>query len=123
MCNGCFDCGLTVGHIELFRYAKSLGNKVVVAINSDASVTRIKRKPILPLYERMLIVDELKSVDYVIFFEEDTPLELIKTIKPAIIVKGGDYKPEEVVGYGLAEIKIFPLIPCVSTTQKIISLR
>lgn len=120
--NGCFDGGLTLGHIECLKYAKSLGHKLVVGINSDNSVKRLKGKtrPIFKLDERMKIVAALECVDFVVSFEEDTPLEVIKKIKPEFVVKGGDdYRAEDVVGFGLAEVVICPTYNCLSTTDKI----
>ena len=129
--NGCFDL-LHVGHIELLRYAKSLGDYLVVGINSDSSVKKLKgpSRPINNQQNRKIILESIKFVDEVIIFEENTPLHLIKDIQPNIIVKGGDYKKEDVVGYefeklGLLEIKIFNYVPNNSTTKIIerISIR
>lgn len=119
--NGCFDAGLTSGHIECLKYAKSLGNKLVVGINSDDSVKRLKgdKRPILTINDRAKIVSALEYVDFVIAFNEDTPLNLIKRIHPKCVVKGGEYKPEDVVGYGISEICICPHYDCMSTTKKI----
>lgn len=119
--NGCFDAGLTQGHIECLKFAKKQGNKLVVALNSDSSVKRLKgeSRPIYSLNERMKIVASLEFVDYVTWFEEDTPLEVIKKIKPKKIVKGGDYQSEDVVGKEIAEIIIFNLEKCLSTTEKL----
>lgn len=119
--NGCFDAGLTPGHIECLKFAKKQGNKLVVALNSDASVQRLKgeNRPIYSLEERMKIVSSLEFVDYVTWFEEDTPYEIIKKIKPKKIIKGGDYKPEDVVGKEFAEVIIFNLENCLSTTEKL----
>lgn len=119
--NGCFDVGLTRGHVECLRFAKQQGDKLLVAVNDDASVRRLKgmERPILPLIDRMKIIASLECVDYVISFEEDTPLELIKKVSPEVIVKGGDYKPEDVVGGNLSKVIIFPTIDCISTTEKL----
>ena len=124
--NGCFDL-LHEGHIQLLRQAKALGGQLVVAVNSDDSVRRLKgeSRPIQDLQERMVILSSLEFVDYVVSFKEDTPLELIKNIKPNVIVKGGDYKPEEVVGYGemvfggMVKVVVLPLLPGKSTSIKI----
>ena len=118
--NGCFDGGLTAGHVECLKFAKQQGDKLVVAINSDASVKRLKgqERPFVPLDQRMNIVAALEFVDYVVSFEEDDPLELVKKIKPDIIVKGGDYNLKDVVGNELAEVRICPKYECLSTTQK-----
>lgn len=120
--NGCFDI-LHHQHINLFKYAKSIDprNKLVVAINDDNSVKRLKgnSRPITPLNERMEILACLETIDFVIPFSDDTPLELIKLCKPSCIVKGGDYKPKDVVGYDEVNGKvfIFPYKKGVSTTN------
>jgi len=97
--NGCFDI-LHVGHIRYLSEAKSLGDILVIGINSDKSVKELKgpSRPINSLSDRALILSELRYVDYVVSFEEQTPLELIKIIMPDILVKGGDYTVETVVG-------------------------
>ena len=118
--NGCFDL-IHEGHILSLKEAKKLGDKLVVALNTDSSIKRLKgeKRPIQSLEERMTIMAAMQYVDYVVSFNEDTPLEIIKTIKPEIVAKGGDYKPEDVVGYGLAEIVILPFLAGKSTTGKI----
>ncbi|ACV24353.1 D-glycero-beta-D-manno-heptose 1-phosphate adenylyltransferase [Methanocaldococcus fervens] len=121
--NGCFDI-LHRGHIEYLNKAKKLGDVLIVGINSDESVKKIKgdKRPIIPLYSRAYVLDNLKAVDFVVPFDEETPIELIKIIKPDVHVKGGDYKEEDlpeaeiVKGYG-GEIKIIPLIEGYSTTK------
>jgi D-beta-D-heptose 7-phosphate kinase/D-beta-D-heptose 1-phosphate adenosyltransferase len=120
--NGCFDAGLTPGHIECLRFAKNQGDKVVVALNSDDSVKRLKGKnrPVLNLDERISIISSLEFVDFVISFEEDTPENLINEIKPDVIVKGGDYTPEQVVGNEISEIMICPYKKSMSTTEKLV---
>jgi len=97
--NGCFDI-LHAGHADYLNKAKSLGDILVVGINSDASMRRIKgeKRPILPQQMRAYLLDNLKPVDYVVIFEEDTPLELIKAIKPDVLVKGADWDLERIVG-------------------------
>lgn len=122
--NGCFDLGLTRAHIEIIKFAKKQGDKLVVAVNSDASVSRLKgpTRPIMTLRDRMEILAGLEDVDYVVSFEEDTPLEIIKETVPKIIVKGGDYTPETTVGYGICKVIMAPHFDCISTTQKINSL-
>lgn len=97
--NGCFDI-LHAGHADYLNKAKSLGDILVVGINSDASVRRIKgeKRPILPQQMRAYLLDNLKPVDYVVIFEEDTPLELIKAIKPNVLVKGADWDLDRIVG-------------------------
>lgn len=120
MTNGCFDGGLTRGHIECLKFAKAQGDKLIVALNDDASVQRLKGKPrpFMTLEDRMAILASLEYVDFVVPFAEDTPLKLIQTIMPDLIVKGGDYKPEDVVGYGIVEVRLCPLSSCKSTSDK-----
>ena len=115
--NGCFDI-LHRGHFELFKYCKSLG-EVIVGINSDESIKRLKGKerPYFSLEDRVFALSCCKYVDKIIIFDEDTPYDLIKSLSPDIIVKGGDYKKEDVVGNNLAEVKIFQYIKGYSTTN------
>ena len=115
--NGCFDV-LHRGHVELLKYCKSLGH-VVVGLNSDDSIKRLKgpQRPFFCQEDRKFMLSSCKYVDEVIIFNEDTPYNLIKDIKPGIIVKGGDYKVEEVVGNKFAEVKIFNYIDGFSTTK------
>lgn len=116
--NGVFDI-LHTGHLKLLRYAKSLGRKLVVGINDDESVKRIKGKdrPINSVNERKETLLNLGFVDEVVVFNTDTPLEEIKKVRPDIIVKGSDYTVETTVGHELAEVKIFPLIEGHSTSK------
>jgi D-beta-D-heptose 7-phosphate kinase / D-beta-D-heptose 1-phosphate adenosyltransferase len=102
--NGCFDL-LHVGHLRYLEKARSLGDLLVVGVNSDSSVQSLKgpKRPILPLEERMEILSGLKCVDYVTSFEESTPLELIAFLKPHILAKGGDWSKETIVGRELVE--------------------
>ena len=115
--NGCFDI-LHRGHIELLRFCKTLG-VVVVGINSDESIKRIKGedRPIVHSDDRKVMLESLRFVDEVIVFVEDTPINLIKTLQPDIIVKGGDYSQESVVGSDLCEVIIFNYIDGYSTTK------
>ncbi len=120
--NGCFDL-LHPGHIHLIRQARILGNKLVVAINSDASVKRLKgdTRPILTQNDRSIILSALSSVDLIVIFEEDTPLNLIKILQPDILVKGSDYTPDTIVGRDIVEsyggkVCIVPLLEDYSTT-------
>ena len=116
--NGVFDI-LHVGHLKLLNYAKTLGNRLIVGINSDSSVKRLKGdlRPINDQDTRKESLLELGFVDDVIVFEEDTPLEAITKLEPDIIVKGGDYTFDTVVGNHLAKIVIFPIIEGHSTTR------
>jgi D-beta-D-heptose 7-phosphate kinase / D-beta-D-heptose 1-phosphate adenosyltransferase len=118
--NGCFDI-LHAGHIRLLEYCRSIGNRVVVGINSDDSVRRLKGydRPINTQDDRRELLMALRSVDEVIVFEEDTPIELIRSLQPDIIVKGGDYTPDQVVGFDLAEVRIFNFVDGKSTTATI----
>jgi rfaE bifunctional protein nucleotidyltransferase chain/domain len=102
--NGCFDL-LHPGHIYLLSQAKSLGEVLVVGVNSDASVKRLKgaQRPILSETERILLLSALEVVDYVTTFREDTPLELIRLLRPQVLVKGGDWNLEAVVGREVVE--------------------
>lgn len=97
--NGCFDI-LHRGHIEIFQKSKSLGDILIVGLNSDASVKMLKgnKRPIVNEDDRAVVVAALECVDYVCLFEEETPAEIIKQVKPDILVKGGDYKIEDIVG-------------------------
>lgn len=121
--NGCFDI-LHVGHIELLKYCKSFNYKLIVGLNSDASVKRLKgvKRPINNQEDRKKILESIKYVDEVIIFDDDTPIKLIEFIKPKIIVKGGDYIKEQVVGFGLAEVIIFNYLDGYSTTKTIQSI-
>ena len=100
--NGCFDI-LHSGHVLYLEEAKSLGDILVVGLNSDESVRRLKgnERPINSEHERAIVLSGLSFVDYVIVFNEDTPYELIKTIQPDILVKGGDWAVESIVGYDI----------------------
>ena len=123
--NGCFDI-LHIGHKRYLEEARKLGDILVVGVNSDNSVKRLKgeKRPINSELDRLELLTALDCVDYVILFEEDTPLDLIKMIKPNVLVKGGDYKLEEVIGKDIVEsydgeVIIMPLIPGKSTSSVI----
>ena len=116
--NGCFD-RIHIGHIRLLKFCHDiclresyLSPVVIVGLNSDVSVKRLKGedRPKYNQNHRKEVLDSIRYVFRVFTFEEDTPIELIRLVRPDIIVKGGDYKPEDVVGFGLAEIRIFPLV-------------
>lgn len=121
--NGCFDL-FHYGHLELLADARSRADIVIVGLNSDESIKKIKGKyrPIISEFQRFRIVYSIIYVDYVITFDDKTPIKLIKKIKPDILMKGGDYKEDEVIGadivksYG-GEIIISPLVPGISTSQ------
>ncbi len=121
--NGCFDI-LHVGHLRYLYEAKSKGDILVVGLNSDASVKRLKgeKKPYVPQEERAEMLLGLKPVDYVVYFDEDTPVELIEELKPSVHVKGGDYTKEglietEVVEKNGGRVEIVSLIQGKSTTN------
>ncbi len=127
--NGCFDL-LHIGHLQLLKQAKALGDILVVGVNNDESVKKLKgnERPLTGESSRANIVAALDCVDYVSVFEEDTPLELIKALKPDIIVKGGDYSIETVVGRDFVEsyggtVCIVPLLEEISTSQLIDKIR
>ncbi|RLA94638.1 MAG: D-glycero-beta-D-manno-heptose 1-phosphate adenylyltransferase, partial [Deltaproteobacteria bacterium] len=116
--NGCFDL-LHLGHVTYLEEARGLGDLLVVGVNTDESVRRIKGpgRPIVPLEQRMAVLAALEAVDYVVPFGEDTPYELIKALRPHVLVKGGDWRPEEVVGRDLVEeVRIVPYREGFSTT-------
>ncbi len=97
--NGCFDI-LHRGHVAYLQEARALGDILVVGLNSDKSVKRLKgpERPINAEADRKFVLEGLRCVDLVEIFEEDTPLELIKAVRPDVLVKGGDWKPEQIVG-------------------------
>ena len=119
--NGCFDL-LHAGHVKYLETAKSFGDVLILGLNSDRSVTALKGKerPINIQADRAYMLAALEVVDYVVIFDEDTPYELIKSIKPHILVKGGDYKGKEVVGQDIAdELKLVEFVDGKSSTQTI----
>ena len=97
--NGCFDI-LHWGHIYYLSRAKELGDVLIVGVNSDASVRRLKgqERPINPLGDRLRVLAGLEAVDYVVSFSEDTPIRLIRVVRPDVLVKGGDWKVKDIVG-------------------------
>ena len=97
--NGCFDL-IHAGHVHLFKEAKSLGDVLIVAVNDDRSIRTIKgaSRPIFPLAERLEILEAIAHIDYLIPFAEDTPRKVISTLLPDVLVKGEDWKKDEVVG-------------------------
>jgi D-beta-D-heptose 7-phosphate kinase/D-beta-D-heptose 1-phosphate adenosyltransferase len=116
--NGCFDI-LHSAHIKLFQYSKSQGNILVVGLNSDESIKRLKgpERPINNIEERTSILSLFNFIDYIIIFDEDTPYNIIKLLQPDIIVKGGDYCIENIVGaHYCKEVKIFNYIHNKSTS-------
>lgn len=123
--NGCFDI-LHTGHLDSLRAARSLGDKLIVGLNSDSSVRRLKGdgRPVLKENDRARMLLELETVDLVVIFDEDTPEKLLSLLRPNIIAKGGDYAPQDVAGGGFAdEVVILPLTEGYSTTGFIEALR
>ena len=120
--NGCFDI-IHRGHIELLSAAKKKGDRLIVGLNSDQSVKRLKGndRPLQPVEDRAMILDAIESVDMVVGFEEDTPAEIILHFLPDILVKGGDYTTNTIVGADTVianggTVETIPLIPEKSTT-------
>lgn len=121
--NGCFDI-LHAGHVDYLIKAKALGDALVVGMNSDSSIRRIKgeKRPVVSEKERAFIIANLKAVDYVIFFYEDTPGELINKIIPDVLVKGADWSIENIVGRDIVEkhggeVKTIEFVNDTSTTK------
>lgn len=121
--NGCFDI-LHAGHIKYLEAAAQKGDRLIVAVNSDESVTKLKGpdRPINVLASRLYLVASLQSVDAVCPFSEDTPINVIEMLKPDVLVKGGDYKIEDIVGakevtsYG-GQVEVIPYVDGYSTTK------
>lgn len=128
--NGCFDL-MHVGHTRYLQEAKQLGDLLVVGINSDASVRRLNKAPDRPIVsdsQRAEVVAALGCVDYVVIFTEPDPLNLIITLQPDVLVKGGDWPVERIVGREIVEarggiVKTIPLVPGMSTTSLIQQIR
>ncbi|MDR3048842.1 MAG: adenylyltransferase/cytidyltransferase family protein [Elusimicrobiota bacterium] len=119
--NGCFDL-LHLGHISLFEKAKSLGDILIAAINSDKSLKKLKgpKRPLVCEKDRAKILLALKSIDFVVVFGEQTPYNLLKLLRPDILVKGGDYKTEDIIGREFVrQVYRFPFIKGHSTTNLI----
>lgn len=127
--NGVFDL-LHPGHIDLLTKARMLGDSLVIGVNTDASVRRLKgeSRPVRKEAERAYVLAGLEAVDRVVLFDQDTPLDLIKAVRPDVIAKGGDYTVETIVGakevqdWG-GQVKVIPLTPGHSTTSIIQKLR
>lgn len=127
--NGCFDI-LHKGHVAYLQAAKSLGDILIVGMNTDDSVKRLKgsERPVNSLEDRAFVLSSLRSVDYVVPFDEDTPLSLIESIMPDILVKGGDYTidtiigAKEVIAHGGA-VEIIPFVEGKSTTSIIEAIK
>ena len=129
--NGCIDI-LHRGHVEYLTEAKACGDKLVTALNSDSSVRSLKgeARPIQSQEDRAVILDALESVDLVVIFDQETPAKIIKTLLPNVLVKGGDYTPDTIVGADIVtenggEVKVIPFRSGQSTSgivEKIIKL-
>ena len=127
--NGCFDL-LHAGHVSLLTEAAKLGDYLVLAINSDASVRRLKgpERPLVSQEDRAALLAALTFVDAVTIFDEDTPLEVLQSVRPHVLVKGGDYLPEQVIGRELVEssggrVVLVPLTPERSTSALVERIR
>ena len=119
--NGCFDL-LHIGHVSLFQKAKTLGDVLIVAINSDKSLAGLKgpKRPLVPQKDRTKLLAALSCIDYVVVFGEQTPYELLSKLKPDILVKGGDYRIEDIVGREFVKkVYRYPLVAGKSTTNLI----
>lgn len=121
--NGCFDI-IHHGHVAYLAQARDLGDLLVLGLNSDASVKRLKgpSRPINDEQSRALVLAAFEFIDYVVFFEEDTPFNLISAVQPDVLVKGGDYKIEDIVGHDIVEKKggrvvTIDFVPGFSTTK------
>jgi glycerol-3-phosphate cytidylyltransferase len=121
--NGCFDL-LHIGHIRYLKEARELGDALIVSVNSDESVRRLKgeNRPLIPQDQRAEVLDALESVDYVVIFDEDTPEKIIRELKPGIQAKGGDYKESDIIEtkaldeYG-GRLEILQLVDTASTSE------
>ena len=123
--NGCFDL-IHLGHVTYFQFAKRQGDVLVVGVNSDESIQRLKgpKRPIISLEDRLGVLEELESIDYLITFDEDTPLRLIQAVRPEVLVKGADYRKEQVIGWDVVEagggrVALAPLVEGRSTSNVI----
>jgi rfaE bifunctional protein nucleotidyltransferase chain/domain len=123
--NGCFDL-LHPGHCDLLARCRAMGDLLLVAVNSDESVIRLKgpTRPVTPLRERMFVLAHLECVDLVTSFHEDTPLDLLGEVLPDVLAKGGDWPLDKIVGRNLVEarggrVASLPLLPGFSTTETI----
>jgi len=128
--NGCFDL-LHPGHVRYLRAARALGDALIVGLNSDASVRRLEKgpdRPLVPQAARAEVLAALEVVDAVTIFDEDTPLELITALQPDVLVKGGDWKVRDIVGYDVVRarggrVRSLPFAPGFSTTSLVERIR
>lgn len=117
--NGCFDI-VHAGHVKVLKEAKSFGDILILGLNSDSSIKKLKgeSRPINNLADRLIVLTNFSFIDYVVVFDTDTPLEIIKKIKPDVLVKGGDYSVETVVGHEYAkEVKLVKFLEGYSSTN------
>lgn len=116
--NGCFDL-IHVGHVRYLNEARGLGDVLVIGLNSDASVSSIKPgRPVNPEDQRAEVLAALESVDYVVSFSEDTPYELIQEVRPDVLVKGADWKKEDIVGNDIVkEVRTIRFVEGISTSE------
>ncbi|MBC8553072.1 MAG: D-glycero-beta-D-manno-heptose 1-phosphate adenylyltransferase [Nitrospira sp.] len=116
--NGCFDL-IHAGHVRYLQQARDIGDILVLGLNSDESVSRLKPgRPIVPEQERAEVLAALSAIDYVVIFNEETPYELIKQVRPDVLVKGGDWAREDIVGNDLVEdVRSLPFSEGLSTTS------
>jgi rfaE bifunctional protein nucleotidyltransferase chain/domain len=128
--NGCFDI-LHPGHVDLLARARDQGDLLILGLNSDDSVRRLNKgpdRPTNPFPVRAFVLAHLAAVDHIVMFEEDTPYELIRAVRPHVLVKGGDWTPEHIVGRDIVEANggaalSLPLLPGFSTTALITAVR
>ena len=128
--NGCFDL-LHAGHVDLLNRARALGDMLVLGLNSDASVRSLDKgpgRPVVPQEQRAAVVAGLQAVELVVIFDQPTPAQLIEAIAPDVLVKGGDWPEEAIVGAGFVrarggQVRSLPLVPGLSTTGLIQRLR
>ena len=124
--NGCFDI-IHKGHIDYLRKSRLLGDCLIIGLNSDDSIKILKgnSRPINQAHDRAFVLEAMDFVDYIVIFDEGTPLELIKHIKPNVYTKGGDYDLDNIIGYGIGkniienyggEVRLIPLVSDISTT-------
>jgi D-beta-D-heptose 7-phosphate kinase/D-beta-D-heptose 1-phosphate adenosyltransferase len=123
--NGCFDI-IHLGHVKYFQWARSQGDLLVVGVNTDTGIQRLKgpKRPIINQVDRLGVLEELESIDYLVTFDDDTPIRLIEQIKPDVLVKGADYAKEQVIGWDIVEsyggrVALAPLIDGRSTSTVI----
>ncbi|MBF0319259.1 MAG: D-glycero-beta-D-manno-heptose 1-phosphate adenylyltransferase [Nitrospirae bacterium] len=115
--NGCFDI-LHAGHVQYLQEARGLGDILIVAVNSDDSVRRLKPlRPIVPQAQRAAVLSALAAVDFVVIFAEDTPFKTISALRPHVLVKGGDWQKKDIVGSDIVpEVHSLPFVDGISTT-------